>query len=88
MILENIASSLLASVLALTSVGGTVDSLKSAVPRAEAQVRQSAQADEDRHAGAGQGDQGGEDTAGVERHREALPTAPVALSDALIVKST
>ena len=42
MILENIASSLLASVLALTSFGGTVDSIKSAIPRASAQVEQSA----------------------------------------------
>lgn len=43
MILENITSSLLASILALTSFGGTVDSIKSAIPRAQAQVTQSAQ---------------------------------------------
>ncbi len=42
MILESIASSLLASVLALTSFGGAVDSIKSAIPHASAQVEQSA----------------------------------------------
>jgi hypothetical protein len=41
MILENITSSLLASIMALSSVGGAVDSIKAAIPEAKAQVSQS-----------------------------------------------
>jgi hypothetical protein len=41
MILENITSSLLATLLALGSFGGAVDSIKAAIPEAKAQVSQS-----------------------------------------------